>query len=156
MPLTPISWKKAVGLVLGRGKAEIIREYDSVHSKYFNAAVVRLVVPSPDPYIIFRKQKFSKKNIFLRDRFSCQYCTRMLSMRDGTIDHVLPRSKGGKTNYLNCVAACKPCNSRKDNKTPEQANMPLFSKIRYPNINDTFFAAELPSEWSDFLGSLKL
>lgn len=155
IPLGIISWKKAVGLVLGRGKADVIIEYEKRYSKHFNAAVVQLTVPSPNPYSIFRKQRFSKKNVFLRDRFKCQYCQKDLNLRDGTIDHVVPRSKGGKTEYLNCVAACKPCNSRKDNKTPEQARMPLAAKIRYPNIHDIFLATEIPAEWGDFLNLIK-
>lgn len=150
-PLRPISWKKGVGLVLGRGKAEVLEEYVEQHSIYFNAAVIKLTVPSPDPYSLFKKQKFSKKHVFLRDRYTCQYCAKAISVRDGTIDHVLPRSKGGKTDYLNCVAACKPCNSRKDNKTPEQAMMPLLTRMRYPTVKDIFYSVDLPEEWKQYL-----
>lgn len=155
MPLRIVTWKKAVGLVIGRGKAGVVVEYEEPYSLHFNAAVVQLTVPSPNPYSIFKRQKFSKKNVFLRDRFECQYCTRPLSLREGTIDHVLPRSKGGKTEYMNCVTACKLCNSRKDNKTPEEARMPLVKKIRYPNVNDIFLTTEIPSEWGPFLLSIK-
>lgn len=146
MPLRPISWRKAINLVIGREKAEIVAEYDEPTS-VFNASVVRLVVPSPDPFKIFQKQKFSKKNLFLRDQFECQYCSKNISMRDGTIDHVVPRAQGGKTTYLNCAAACKPCNSTKDNRTPDQAKMPLRKPLRYPNMYDLFKLEKIPAEW---------
>lgn len=146
MPLRIISWRKAAGLCIGREKAEVIQEYDASFNK-FRPAVIRLLVPSPDPFKIFQKQKFSKKHLFLRDRFSCQYCSKDLNMKDGTIDHVLPRAQGGKTTYLNCVASCKSCNSIKDNRTPEQADMPLKKQLRYPNMYDLFSDVEVPSEW---------
>jgi hypothetical protein len=149
-PLRVISWRKAAGLCIGREKAEIISEYDHNYS-WFKPAVVRLIVPSPDPFKIFQKQKFSRKNLFLRDKFICQYCTKHIGVRDGTIDHVTPRAQGGKTSYLNCVAACKKCNTVKDNRTPAQASMPLFKPLRYPNMYDTFHVIDVPEEWHNYL-----
>lgn len=150
-PIAILSWKKAVGLVLGRNKAEIIQEYEDKHSALFNAAVIRLTVKSPDHYNLFRKNKFSKKNLFLRDNFECQYCGESCSGKSGTIDHIVPRSCGGKTDYLNCVIACKRCNFKKDNRTPAEANMPLRNQPRLPTLTDLFNSDYIPQEWKVFL-----
>lgn len=152
MPIGILPWKKGVGLVIGRNKAEVVTEYSEQFSTAFNAAVVRLTVKTPDHFSLFCKQKFSKKNIFLRDNFECQYCSIVCQGRNATIDHILPKSCGGKTDYLNCVVACKKCNFRKDNKTPTEANMPLRSAPRIPNLFDLFNTSNLPPEWEVFLG----
>jgi 5-methylcytosine-specific restriction endonuclease McrA len=65
----------------------------------------------------------TRANILLRDEETCQYCGK--HMRELTLDHVLPRSRGGQSTWENLVACCHPCNNRKGNRTPEEANMPL-------------------------------
>jgi len=75
---------------------------------------------------------FSKKNIMRRDNFTCQYCgdqDRLL-----TVDHIVPKSRGGKTNWTNVVVACKPCNLRKANRTATEANMRLNKKPAQPSF----------------------
>lgn len=150
MPLRPITWRKAVGLTIGREKAEVVSEWEESRSQLFNASVIRLIVPSPDPFKIFGRRKFTKKNMFFRDNFECQYCGVPLTIKNGTIDHVVPRSRGGDTSYLNCVASCKSCNFKKDNRTPEEAGMPLRNHLRAPNMNDFFGVREIPNEWKIF------
>lgn len=76
-----------------------------------------------------RKVVFSRRNLWKRDRFRCQYCGVRPRQDDVTIDHVVPRSQGGKTTFTNCVLACIKCNKRKDNRTPEQAKMPLVKIV---------------------------
>lgn len=68
---------------------------------------------------------FSRRNIFKRDRYTCQYCGAQPGSEELTIDHVLPRSQGGVSTWDNCVLACIACNKRKADRTPEQAHMPL-------------------------------
>lgn len=68
---------------------------------------------------------FSRRNVFKRDRSTCQYCGRRPPADELTIDHVVPRSQGGVSTWENCVLACMDCNSRKANRTPDQARMPL-------------------------------
>lgn len=152
-PIAVISWRKALNLVLFRNRAEVVAEAGKQYSKVFNPSVVRLVVPSPDPYKLFQRQKFSKRNLFLRDNFECQYCGKDITLKDGTVDHVIPRSKGGKSTYLNCVASCKPCNSKKDSKSLAEVNMTLRKELSYPSITD--FCAigkdHAPEEWNLFL-----
>lgn len=71
---------------------------------------------------------FSRRNIFKRDRFTCQYCGIQPGTEELTLDHVIPRSHGGGSSWENCVLACVGCNKRKANRTPEQANMKLRKK----------------------------
>jgi 5-methylcytosine-specific restriction endonuclease McrA len=68
---------------------------------------------------------FSRRNVFKRDRFTCQYCGRQPGGDELTIDHVIPRSLGGTSTWENCVLACIECNSAKADRTPDQARMPL-------------------------------
>ena len=68
---------------------------------------------------------FSRRNVFKRDRFACQYCHRQPRADELTIDHVIPRSQGGGTTWENCVLACIDCNAKKADRTPDQARMPL-------------------------------
>jgi 5-methylcytosine-specific restriction endonuclease McrA len=67
--------------------------------------------------------KFSRRNVFLRDRFTCQYCTQILPEAQLNLDHVTPRDKGGRTTWDNIVTSCFRCNTRKGNKLPHEANM---------------------------------
>ena len=72
----------------------------------------------------------SRKNILIRDRFTCQYCSRTLPSGDLTLDHVIPRSRAGETAWENLVACCHDCNNRKGSRTPEEAEMRLVRPPR--------------------------
>lgn len=76
---------------------------------------------------------FSRRNVFKRDRYTCQYCGLQPGEDDLTIDHVLPRSQGGVSSWENCVLACLRCNSRKANRLPDQAGMKLRKRPTRPN-----------------------
>lgn len=80
-----------------------------------------------------REVRFSRRNIFERDKNTCQYCHRKLAKSDLTIDHVVPRSKGGRDSWENLVLACVRCNVRKGNRTPSEAHMPLAKTPRKPS-----------------------
>ena len=77
-------------------------------------------------YFKFKKAvKFSRRNLYLRDMYQCQYCGDVFDFEDLTIDHVVPRADGGKTTWENCVTACKPCNhSKGDKRNIRPLNMP--------------------------------
>ncbi|REK32130.1 MAG: HNH endonuclease, partial [Planctomycetota bacterium] len=75
---------------------------------------------------------FSRRNVFKRDRFTCQYCGKQPGLEELTIDHVIPRAQGGTSTWDNCVLACIDCNARKADRTPEQARMPLRHKPTRP------------------------
>ena len=118
-PLSLWSWQDAIKAVFLE-RVNIVANYDrAVHSPSFEMklpSVVSLktfVKPSTHP-------AFTRFNVFLRDRFSCQYCG---ARDDLTFDHLIPRSRGGHTTWSNVVAACSPCNLRKGNLTPDEAKM---------------------------------
>ena len=77
-----------------------------------------------------RSPVFSNRNLFRRDLHTCAYCVKTFIDADLTKDHIHPESRGGKTSWMNCVTACKRCNNRKDNRTPEEAGM-MLSYVPY-------------------------
>lgn len=98
--------------------------------------VIRLFIAVAHRLYRALRVRFNKRNVFARDGYRCQYCG---SGEDLTIDHVVPRSRadrgfpgGAKNSWQNCVTACLPCNLRKGNRTPEEANMPLARRPRAP------------------------
>lgn len=80
-----------------------------------------------------RHVKFSRRNIYLRDNHTCQYCGVIPPRDELTIDHVIPRSRGGKTTWENVVLACVRCNTKKGNKLPSEANLQLLSTPTKPH-----------------------
>ena len=110
-------------------------------------SIVRLKVYVSVPY---KRIMISRKNVLRRDRFRCQYC----GSRDRlTVDHVLPKSRGGRDTWENLVAACTPCNNRKGSRTPDEARMTLARKPFRPNhvmfIRD--FMGSLDETWKPYL-----
>jgi 5-methylcytosine-specific restriction endonuclease McrA len=84
--------------------------------------------------MIYRnKVPFTKKNVFERDSYTCQYCG---ATKELTIDHMMPASRGGKNSFENCVAACRTCNLKKGNKTPREANMFIKKRAYAPTISE--------------------
>ncbi len=122
-PLGLISWKKAVALIW-LDKADVLEEYNEIirspSLEMKIPAVIRLTT-----YIRTREPslKFSKRNLYTRDKGECQYCKKHISYDSSTYDHVLPRAKGGQTTWNNIVIACAKCNEYKDDRTPSQAGM---------------------------------
>ncbi len=84
-----------------------------------------------------RAVPFTRRNLFDRDRRACQYCGRRPGTAELTIDHVLPRSRGGLSTWTNCVLACVACNRRKADRTPAEANMRLLAEPRAPRWRPT-------------------
>jgi 5-methylcytosine-specific restriction endonuclease McrA len=95
---------------------------------------------------------FSRRNVFKRDRFTCQYCAVQPGSEELTIDHVVPRAQGGTSTWMNCVLACIECNARKADRTPEQAGMPLRSQPERPIWQPLYAARGVRIEsWSRFV-----
>lgn len=95
---------------------------------------------------------FSRRNVFKRDHFTCQYCGCRPGSEELTIDHVIPRSRGGVSSWVNCVLACIDCNSRKSNRTPEQAGMPLRKPPTRPIWNPLYAPHGVKIQsWSKFV-----
>ena len=81
-------------------------------------------------HIPHERRSLSRKNILLRDQFTCQYCGKVFQPSDLTLDHIVPRSRGGNSTWENLVACCKRCNHKKGSHTPEDAGMTLLKKPR--------------------------
>lgn len=90
-----------------------------------------------------REVPFSRRNIAIRDRSSCQYCGKLLKTYEYTFDHVMPRSRGGVSKWTNLVLSCLKCNTFKANRTPEEAGMYLRQRPTKPSIMDRRFEFRL-------------
>ena len=121
LPLSAITWQESVSL-LWQDKVVVLDWYDdwTVHSEKWQTQVPAVVMLREQRKRVLYP-KFSKNNIFLRDLNTCAYCKTVFHRSDLTLDHVIPQSKGGKTNWTNIVAACGPCNRKKGNQmiTPD-------------------------------------
>ncbi len=134
--LNVVDWKRAMCL-LTKGKVQVlkhserlIRTAEGIAIKV--PAVMRLIKLIRTLYI--NRVPFSKKNVLVRDGFKCAYCGK--ENRRLTIDHVIPKSRGGKTVFENCVSSCKPCNNKKGNKAPNEVQMYLKVKAYQPTISE--------------------
>ncbi len=125
-PINVCAARRALVLVLkGVASAE---EHSHGHLR---SARREVQVPSVIRLLEYRRmphqtRALSRKNILMRDRFTCQYCQKTLNSGELTLDHVLPRSRRGETSWENLVACCHPCNNKKGSRTPDEANMPLL------------------------------
>jgi 5-methylcytosine-specific restriction endonuclease McrA len=81
------------------------------------------------------KVAYSNRGVFARDQYTCQYCGHAFLPKELTVDHILPKSRGGKKSWLNCTTSCIRCNRRKADRTPEEAGMPLLSEPTKPRLN---------------------
>jgi 5-methylcytosine-specific restriction endonuclease McrA len=148
-PLNLVNVKRAVVLVL-KNKAEIIEEREGhIHSE-------RLVMPFPTvirlSYYVnvpYRGVSLSRRAVFIRDRYTCQYC----GGKAESIDHVIPRSRGGEHTWENVVAACRRCNARKMNKLPSEAGLKLKRKPVEPHDHIWIFslASDIHPTWEPYL-----
>lgn len=150
-----VSWEKAVCMLFD-GKAEVVSEFeDDLRSPSFTMkmpAVIRMTKKTRAKKVSI---KFSRENVLTRDGFQCQYCLGEFARDELTYDHVLPRSRGGKTCWENIVAACYECNSKKGDRTPDEASMPLRRAPRKPAwlpvTTKRFNVVRMPEQWRPFL-----
>jgi 5-methylcytosine-specific restriction endonuclease McrA len=95
---------------------------------------------------------FSRRNLFKRDHYTCQYCGRQPGSEELTIDHVVPRAHGGQSRWDNCVLACLECNKRKADRTPHEARMRLRKAPIQPTWNPLYAAHDVRiATWSKFI-----
>lgn len=129
-PINVCAARRALVLILkGVASAE---EHGSSH---VHSARHALRVPSVIRLLEYRRiphqtRALSRKNILMRDRYTCQYCHRTMPSSELTLDHVIPRSRAGETSWENLVACCHYCNNKKGNRTPEEAGMRLARSPR--------------------------
>jgi 5-methylcytosine-specific restriction endonuclease McrA len=130
-----IDWTKAITLLFA-GKATKPYNYEEYHEIKTTSGIFQLptaLVLVEYVHIPFRNCPMTRRNILRRDRGQCQYCGKNLAKKEFTIDHVIPRSKGGKNSWINLVSCCLKCNWKKGNKTPVEANMNLLRVPREPS-----------------------
>jgi 5-methylcytosine-specific restriction endonuclease McrA len=174
-----IDWKDAVTRMFS-GKVEVLVQYDEVLAhidrqtlktfpdlkralrQVIGTDAEELTIKVPAVAVLRRKisatktgVKFSKINVCLRDDFSCQFCGKKLPMSQLNYDHVVPRSRGGRTVWENIVMSCLPCNDKKRNRTPEEAGMRLLSVPVRPKVlpmNEPYIDPNrIPPEWEGFI-----
>ena len=155
-PFEITSWQHAFSLLF-RGKVEVVSTYSntkirSAHQTFDMPAVVRTKVYQRKKS---RLTKFCRDNIFIRDEYRCQYCGKSAVKNKLTFDHVIPKSRGGLTNWTNIVTACNKCNSKKADRLPDEANMKLLRQPMEPSgklIHHIFARSQaIPNEWSNWL-----
>ncbi len=155
-PLSLWPWQEAVKAVF-LSRVNVISEYDwavrspSIEMRLPSVIALKHYIP------VARRPAFTRFNLFLRDRFVCQYCNTALPTERLTFDHVIPRVRGGRTEWANVVAACEPCNLRKGHRAPGASG--LFP-LRAPYEPTTYELQEngrgfppnfLHASWRDFL-----
>ncbi|KAJ0252494.1 hypothetical protein HA466_0116860 [Hirschfeldia incana] len=163
-PVNVVCWKRAICLEY-MDKADVLEYYDqtvdSATGSFYIPAVLR--VPHLLQVVKRRRVKnsLSRKNILLRDDYTCQYCS---SRENLTIDHVIPISRGGEWTWQNLVAACSRCNSKKGHRTVEEAHMKLHRSPKEPKDYDIVAipltnaaimmlrsSKGMPEEWREYL-----
>ena len=154
-PLRVEPWQRAFcDLVLG--KVEVV-EYS--RDRTIRGATREWPLPSVVRIVRHFKRekirvKFSRINIYARDRFTCQYCGTRCMSEDLTFDHVVPRSRGGRTTWENVASCCVPCNRAKADRTPVEAGVRLRSRPRkptyLPSITVRMSSPNIPAEWAPY------
>ncbi len=134
-PLSVVSAQRAIHLLLSQ-RAETIEASEQVIRSAAMSVPVPLVIRLLHYVRVPRNLPLplSRRALLLRDEFTCQYCGAQPGREHLTIDHVVPRSRGGRTEWENVVIACEDCNRRKGNRTPEEAGMKLRRKPYRPRF----------------------
>jgi 5-methylcytosine-specific restriction endonuclease McrA len=147
-PLNITTLKRAVILII-KGKAEIVKndteEVRSEKLNYIKPTIIRLL-----KYISHKMKNLTvnRRRLYKRDNYECAYCG---SKTELTLDHIIPKSKGGKNTWNNLITCCLPCNLKKSNNTPDEAKMPLRFTPKVPSffINDS----SIIKLWEDYKSS---
>jgi len=150
-PLMVCSVERAFVLVF-LNKSEMVRSANGhkIHSVTRNFPMPSVIRLNRYVHAPYKGVTLTRQNIFKRDNFQCQYCG---TKKDLTLDHVVPSSRGGTHSWTNLVSACKRCNAKKGDYTPEEAGMPLSLKPYKPSY--ALFLRDISGmkqeEWDDFL-----
>jgi len=135
--INTVSWEDAMCL-LYKGVAQVVQEgkriVRTVTKEYIVPMIIRLVKQVRAMY--GKAVPWSRQNLFTRDKFTCQYCGTKVNAKTAQVEHVVPRSKGGKTSFENCTTSCHSCNQKKADRLPEVANMYPRKKPYHPTINE--------------------
>ncbi len=155
-PLSLWSWQEAIKAVF-LDRVNIVSEYDRVVRSPTRVMRLPSVIALKDYVQSARRPAFTRFNVFLRDRFTCQYCGHPFPTQELTFDHVVPRSRGGRTTWENVVTACSSCNLVKGNRLPHLCGMQPLTRAYQPTTfqlqeNGRSFPPNfLHQSWRDFL-----
>jgi len=134
--------------LVDKGKAEILKAGDNPivagDRSFTRPLIIRLY-----NYVKFRlhKLKINRNRLFRRDNYTCVYCGNKKNL---TVDHVMPKSRGGQNTWLNLVTCCSHCNRVKDNRTPEEAGMKFLKQPYEPSIFSEVVNPSIESVWQEF------
>ncbi len=176
VPVSVTSLKRAFILLYGGAARAVNREYETFDFDSWKdirsvdaddcVRTVTNVIKIPRVIILVRydgyhkkQPKFNRINIFRRDGDTCQYCAKAFPKSGLTLDHVIPRSMGGKSTWDNIVCCCVKCNRKKGGRTPQQANMKLLSKPVKPAasiFSNLHFKTVKYEEWEPFLSFIDM
>lgn len=153
LPLSTISWQTAIKTMFA-DRATVIKNYDNL---FLHSSRITIPVPSIIMLNTYHKlpskAKYTRRNLYVRDGYCCQYCGKKFTPMDLTIDHVIPKSHGGKLTWENTVTACKPCNWHKGDsrhiKPVRPATVPTWHAL---NQSSKSYSLTIPdASWQDFL-----
>ncbi len=151
-PITTVTWQRAVILTL-EGVVEVIEEGDTpIRSQRLTLTVPKVVRLLDFRHVPFRaRSPLTRRGVLARDSDQCCYCDRRKAT---TVDHVQPRSRGGRHIWENVVGCCSPCNQRKDARTPAEAGMAMRFQPRVPtgNIAMVIAVGRVDPTWESYLG----
>lgn len=137
-----------------RDFSQVNPEPEMVRTISVSIRVPRIIVLLLFERLPKKEVKFTRHNVFERDRNTCQYCGKVFERNDLNLDHVLPRDRGGETTWENIVCSCIPCNTRKGNRLPHEAGIQLIRKPKRPKwrpfVNISFSRHQHDS-WRHFL-----
>ncbi len=155
-PLSIWPWQEAVKAIF-RDSVTVISEYERVVRSPGMSLKLPSVLALKEYVPMERSPAFTRFNVFLRDGWTCQYCNNHFKTHELTFDHVIPRSKGGRTSWENIVSACRECNTMKGSKLPDEVGMFPIHSPRRPSIHELqnhgrrFPPNFLHESWGDFL-----
>ena len=152
--LSFISERKAIKLLI-KEKVDVISNWEKIRLCFSNKSILLPSILKLKYYVHlkYKKMVFSRTAVFKRDQYLCCYCGIYVSPNNITMDHIIPKSQGGRSTFLNCVAACAKCNLKKANHTPEQADMPLLKSPEVPAqyLFDLYNSDEWHNDWEQYL-----
>jgi len=153
-PINVCTVRRAVVLLL-KEKAEVV-EHGELHLRSVSHTLQRPVVIRLVTYVRIprdtHRRKITRRAVFARDGWACQYCGARSNL---TVDHVIPKSKGGSSSWENIVASCAPCNRRKGDQLPRQVGMRLHKQPRMPHSTVFIHVSSptIPSAWHQYLAA---
>ena len=158
-PLYLVGWSQALADV-ERGRVEIIQHYKNrkigtILGSLRMPKIIRFLKGVFKSRNVGKKMKLNRRSLFERDNGFCQYCNLQVSYKNFEMEHVVPRSHGGKTIWENIVVSCKKCNSRKGARTPAGAGMKLKKKPSIPKQKSFFKKISRPDLYFEYTSSMR-